>query len=226
MGDGRMLRSVYLYSLRNNSWKTLPEWGDAVIKGEVFQSRYSSPKIKRCYWLCYRKDGAGRPIWSIASFDLRKHVFNTLVLPPPMLSHSSVVWYTSMSMSQDYLMTVTFDRIKKTSYVWSLNYDMLERGAECCWNKLYTAVDSTILHNIYSYVPGGIWEHGKCFVMDDGQLNVLNLDSGDHSTLPIKAEYWSCEIRAYIPSPMSLSSRRWANEVCNMGGADVCFMHK
>ncbi|CAN0826422.1 Putative F-box protein At3g16210 [Linum grandiflorum] len=45
--------SVYLYSLRNNSWKALCDFGDAYINVllEVFQSRYSSAKIEICYWL-------------------------------------------------------------------------------------------------------------------------------------------------------------------------------
>ncbi|CAN0879683.1 Putative F-box protein At3g16210 [Linum grandiflorum] len=225
--DDNKPRSVYLYSLRNNSWKAVCEWGDALIREELFQSRYSSGKSERCDWLSYRQEGDGRSEWYITSFDLSKHVFNTVVLPC-LPRGSGACEYKSVSMAHEYLMVITYNPRSQTSYVWSLNYGMLERGEECCWNKLYTVVNCTVMDGDSSYVPAGIWKHAKCFVLDtDRQLHVVDLHSGGQSTLPIKTEYLNiCEIRGYIPSPMPLSSRRWANEGCNMGGADVCFMHK
>ncbi|CAN1815203.1 Putative F-box protein At3g16210 [Linum perenne] len=208
-------RSVYLYSLRNNSWKALCSW-DASICYEVFQSRHSSAKVERCYWTsssgCF-----------IGSFNFSKHVFNKVMLPPK--PNGSCVSRETVYMLGDYVVSLSFDPSKKRSYVWSLNYDNLERGCGGqCWIKLYTVGEPSFLHTACSDIPAGIWEHGKCFVMSQGRLHVVDFDNGGHNSLQIKGDFfYFCEIRAYMPSPVSLSSRWWANEVCSSNGvSDLC----
>ncbi|CAN0879873.1 Putative F-box protein At3g16210, partial [Linum grandiflorum] len=101
----RRLHSVYLYSLRKDSWKALCERGDTFSYQEVFQTRYSPATIERCYWFYWPKESP----CSIASFDFSKHVFNTVALPP-LPRRSGVPRYSTLSMSQDYLRQVMYGR--------------------------------------------------------------------------------------------------------------------
>ncbi|CAN1777239.1 F-box/kelch-repeat protein At3g06240 [Linum perenne] len=183
-----------VYSLRNDSWRKL----EAGFTHALLYSIPQSGDDGRFYWWDDGREG----YTDFVSFDMSSEAFSTMEVANP-VQMSSKFSIRSVSIVKGAAVAIFSDmetvEVANSMEIWMV----LKLGG--AWTKLWSIGSSVVMKCVH---PVGIWRNGQCFLQryDDGELIVVDPESGDIRELKIEGEWQFFQVVPYAPSQLGLAS--------------------
>ncbi|CAN0852958.1 F-box/kelch-repeat protein At3g06240 [Linum grandiflorum] len=232
---GNPLVFTEVYSLRNDSWKTLNVDAHSVEGRYVYedmvyqlmhlrQQQWDTYRNEKCYWF---RDEQSEGVSAVISFDMSDEVFELVTIPHPTglahhdeddsdnpfrdINHHVNTWgIVSCFMLKSRALLVTFSsgcfKCDRTSVPNEETWVMLKYGVAESWTKLRTWSQS-----IYFNGHLELWKGGTYICVQDGLVSVYNADTDETILENVEIEGRVVELQAYAfaPTQVSMSQLVW-----------------
>ncbi|CAN1828031.1 hypothetical protein LINPERHAP1_LOCUS32103 [Linum perenne] len=224
-----------VYSLRNDSWKTLNVTNHYLSHNPDHDTKYlhhhwNTSRNEKCYW--FRKENHG--VFAIVSFDMSTEIFERVIFPQPvgfphhkddediyndpygdksMINHNDTWWVKSCFMLKKGVIIATFkcrcwlSNCNKSTVPEDEIWVLMKYGVGESWTKLVAFPQPSDICHMEVWKDGAHICGCSAYICGCGDLSVYDIATNEpiRKHIEIEGTVDCFEVRVFTPTQVSMS---------------------